>query len=128
MQFVAQIRAGHRSNLSCFIERITDLQRLNMVGEFLEELIVDRVDDNESLGCNAGLAAVVITRPRPDLGGLVDIRIVQYDVRSGSAELEHAWLQFGAGCRSNGATCRFRTGESDCRDNRMPNDIRNLTR
>src|SRR5262249_61551198 len=104
------------------------LQLLHTVGEFLQELLVDRADANEWLGCNAGLAAVVITRPRTDLSALVDIRIAQYDVRIGSAELEHAWLQFGAGCRSNGATCRFRTGESDCRDDRMPNDIRNLTR
>src|SRR5215510_3901964 len=128
MQFVAEVRAGHRSNLSFFIERITDFQRLDMICELLEELIVNCVDYDESLGCNAGLSDVLITGPCTDLRGLVDIRIIQYDVKIRSAKLKHTWFQFDTGCRSNGTPCLFRTGKSDCRDDRMTNDIRNLTR
>src|SRR5215471_3372622 len=118
MQLVAQVRTSHRPYLSLFLERIADFQRFDMVRELLEESVVYRVHHNEPLCRNTGLPDVLITRPCAGLCGIIDIGIVENDVRIRPAELEHARFQFGARCCSNGATRGFRAGESYCRDYR----------
>ncbi|KAG0919666.1 hypothetical protein G6F62_015356 [Rhizopus arrhizus] len=59
VQFVAQVGAGHRRQRGTTLIRIPVLALARRLNEATGEFIGHGIDNDEALGCDAGLAAVV---------------------------------------------------------------------
>jgi len=89
----------------------SDGQRLGLVDESVDERVVDVVDDDEPLGGDTRLAAVLVACPRAAFGGRLEIGVLEHDERVAPAEFEDGLFQLIAGCRRHGAAGRTTAGQ-----------------
>src|SRR5262252_3732083 len=98
-----------------------------MFDELRNELVVDRVHHNKAFGCDARLARILIASPGSDLGGFIDVRVIQYNERIRTTEFEYAGLQLCTCNGRDGSSCWFRAGKRYSRDYGVTDNVGNLT-
>src|SRR5207253_4925393 len=119
MEVVTQVHARLRPDLRLARQRIAHATRPELVDELRDELLGDRLDDDESLGGDAALAAVDQARVGRSGGGEVEIRIFQDDERVAAAELEHGLLEHLPSPLSDLASGQLAARERDRDDPRI---------
>jgi len=99
-----EVLAGLRTDVGVLVGRVADSQRLELVDEPVAERLVHVGVDDESLGSDAGLTAVLVPSPRARLRGGVQISIVEDDERVAAAEFENGLLQVVTSSGGDGAS------------------------
>ncbi len=85
--------------------------RFRLLDERGDEVVVDRVLDDEALAADAALAGVLEARLRGGLGGGRDVGVGEHDVGVGAAELEHVLLERAAALGRDRHAGRLAAGE-----------------
>jgi hypothetical protein len=79
---------GLRADVSRFVGRVANGERLDLIDESVDELVVDVGVDDDPLGADAGLPAVEVSRSRAGPVGVAQI-VVHSSSRDSSKE-QHA--------------------------------------
>jgi ParB family chromosome partitioning protein len=101
------------ADLGLGLERIPDLERLRALGEAADELVVERLLDQDARSRLAALAGGVVDRPHRARDRVVEVRVREDEVRALAAELEREALD-RVGAKSHDLRARRRrAGERD---------------
>ena len=96
LELVDEVSSRQRPDLVLAIHWVADLERSDRAREPRLELIGDRLFDDESLGCDAALAVVLVARPARHRRRRVEVCVGENDERVRAAELEHGLLERSA--------------------------------
>ena len=109
----------HRAEPDAVVGGIADRDRGGALGQRLDVAVEQRAGDDVAAGGDAGLALIVIRRPRADHRRVLDVGVVEHDQRVVTAELERAVLEPAAGDLGDRPAGPRRAGEVDHRDLRV---------
>jgi hypothetical protein len=109
-------RRGERTHLGRWIERVPDSNRSRECDEALEELVGDRLVEDEAAACDAGLTLVVEDREGGAVHGRDEVGVVEHDVRALASELQLDALEVGRRVLDDALADARRSGERDLGD------------
>ncbi len=107
---------NERADLCIGIETVADLQLLAELGDAADELLVDRLLDEQTRAGAADLAGIGEYRHRGTRHGGIEIGVREHDVRRLAAELERDALEIARGGPDDRLASHVRTGEGDLVD------------
>src|SRR5699024_420202 len=111
MQGRAQVLARDRAEAGIRIGRIAVLNLAHVFNIGIAELLVHRIDHDEALGRDAGLASVVDASLHAVRHGFVDVGVGQYQIGIIAAQLQHRLLQAFTGLGTDDAACARAAGK-----------------
>ncbi len=94
-------------------ERVTDLDSLEFLDEFLGESILDILVHIQALGIVAYLAVIAYTAVQDSLSGAIEVCVGEYNHRSLTTELERHLGDIRCGILHDIFACADRTGDAD---------------
>ena len=92
---------GQAAERRLLVHRVAGLERRERRLELLQELVGDRVDDDEPLGRAAGLSGVVHPAPDGPFDGVVEVGVFEHDEGVAAAEFHRRNLQILARSRGD---------------------------
>ncbi len=128
VQFIAQVVTCHGSDVGVFSQRIADFQRFDCGEEFLGEDVKHAFFNDDALGRDANLTAVLETSDRCRLDRFINVGIGQHDERIGTAQFEDAFLQRRTGLSRDGRTRAHASSDRDRCNARVGNSHGNAFR
>mmetsp|Transcript_3591 Transcript_3591/g.6901 ORF Transcript_3591/g.6901 Transcript_3591/m.6901 type:complete len:538 (+) Transcript_3591:632-2245(+) len=107
----ARLGVHHRAHPRLQRQRVPDNGRAHLRGELLDELVVDRLRDDEPLRADAALPAVQDAAAGARGGRQVQVGVGEDQVRVGPAELQHRLLEQAPRVRAEALADGGRAGQ-----------------
>src|SRR4051812_24077729 len=93
-----------RTEVSLRIERVTNSERTHSINELFDKWFVNFIGNNDSFGCNTGLASVDGARFDRGAQCALEIRAGHDDECIAAAKLQHSFLDLTRGCARDGGS------------------------
>jgi hypothetical protein len=123
VQVLRRLLARQRGERGRRVARVAGAEGGERLLEALDEGLVDVLGDDQPLGGDARLAAVLHAAHRGGLDRAPEVLGVEHDERVAAPELEHRLLQVLAGLRGDGAAGLLAAGERDALHERVCDDL-----
>ena len=123
VQVLGRLLARQRGQRRRRVARVAGGEGGERLLQALDERLVDVLGDDQPLGGDAGLAAVLHPAHRGGLDRAPEVLGVEHDERVAAAELEHRLLEVLAGERGDAAAGPLAAGEGDALHERVRDDL-----
>src|SRR3954452_1585656 len=123
VQILRRLLAGQRREAGGRVARVAGGECRERLLEAGDEVVVDVLWDDQPLGRDAGLTAVLHPARRGRLDRAPEVVGVEHDERVAAAELQHRLLQVLAGQRGHGAAGALAPGKRDALDEGVRDDL-----